>query len=365
MIEVLRGRLGETSLPVLLNRFHHERLSGAIQFSRTLPDPSVPGSGLPLSGQVYLRNGYPVEVLLPSGADPLGTVLFETGALDAHRYTQAQLLLPYGGFRIGELLQKARLIDRAALSEGLRAQTRRRLHTIFFLSDAAFQVFRGTHERGLLGHEPLYCEPLRIIYFGVRRAWHEQRLLNEVQSLLGQELRLPAGAAAAAARWLPPAEARACGLLGRGAWNLQDLLATSGLSDGAMAALLYSFLVCSLLTARPPAGVRPERSVRDLPRAAGMAYHPSDEPLPANQSSLPQLGRRVQLHQKGSAPSSRSAPRRAQAALVPLVPSVATPEVPGAAAPPSPNQTEAVAEPAPRAPPPLLTSLPAGRLKKT
>ncbi len=342
-----------------------------MQFAQTLPDG---GTETRLLAQVFLHNGYPVEVLLQSGADPLGTVLFETGALDRERYTRAQTLRVYGNFRIGELMMQARLLDRAALSEGLRAQARRRLHTVFFLPDVAFQVFSGRHDHGSLGSEALLCEPTRVIYFGVRRAWQDQQLQVEVQALLGQELRMPIGQAMQSARWLPPAEARACELLGRGAWTLPELGVATGLSDRALHALLYSFLVCSLLDVRPPAIGRPQRAVRpapDAPRPAGFPYQPADEPLPADRSSLPEMGRLIQMQAgTGQTPLPMKS-RRRSLALVPIVATSAPGQgaAPGASAPSTLASPSAVGTPpagpapaAPRTPPPLRTTLPSGRL---
>lgn len=287
----MRGPLAQTPLPVLLSQAHRQRLTGMLRILYP-----APGEQKALE-VVYLRSGYPAAVALQGGQERLGEVLAELGYLDRGAYTRARAARTYGAGRIGELLMRLRLIDRAALVEGLLSQVRRRLHLLFFLEIADYELLAGEHKEGLFHTEPLLCDPCRATYFGVWRAWPESRLAEELSALDGQEFRLPAAQVAEARRWLLPAEVRVCELLGRGYWMLPELARVAGLPDKALHALVYAFHTFAALEVRP-AIKRPERAVRPPERVAELPYRPSDEPLPPDLSPATDKDRVVRLKAK-------------------------------------------------------------------
>lgn len=308
MVVVQTGQLAPRALPVLLAQLFASRHTGALELSFT------PAEGGPASrAQIFFRAGYPVDVLVQESRDRLGVVLIENGLLDRDRYLRAQSLRPTAGKLIGDLMLAARLLDRRALREGLRAQVRRRLHALFAQEQGTFQLFAGSHSRGVSDGESLASDPRRIIFFGARRAYTAAQLHAGLAPLRGFDVQLSAAEAAEATRWLPPSEQRLAQLLLRGAWSINDLVTGSQVHPNSALAFLYTYLLTQGLLLLS-AGSAPRRPL--APGVAGAPMTPpfqaSDEPLPPDQSPVAELGRPVYLRsgqQTDAIPGAAAQPR--------------------------------------------------------
>lgn len=296
-----------------------------------------------------MQKGYAVEVLLHDGAEPLGGVLYHIGTLDRDRYIKAQMLSNYGRQRIGQALVRARLLDREELKEGLRAQVRRRLHSLFLVHDAQFHVFSGSHARGTYEGEPLLCDPMRIIYFGIRRTWSENQICTALRSAQGQEFRLDRQQAAEVVRWGYISEARICEFLSRGFFTLPEILDASELAPIGVYALIYSLWISGKIDQQAAIMARPPRRTRQISKQVGLLYRPIDEIQ--QEALLPEVGRRVVLHKQESPPVPVMIPRLRPVPITPIAGQV----LPAL-------MSESVKIPGSGTPPPLRTSLPQSRL---
>lgn len=348
------GLLAEQPLTQLLAQYHRERLTGVVQIMPLQPDAEVQ--------QVWLQRGYPVEVLSSTGSDPLGAVLYEVGVFDRDRYLRAQMLHPIGSQRIGHALIRARLLTPPELKEGLRAQTRRRVQRLLSSSNASFQVFSGSHKHGVHDGEPLLCETPRILYFGLRSICTESQLMAALRPLHGQEMRTSVQFAADVARWKYPAERRACELLARGFYTLAEIGEASELPNPALLALLHAAWLCGNLDTRAAVLSRPQRLVR--PAAKLTALEPAPLDLPGQAGPLPVVGRPVALQAAQQQISAAPLPRPRRIVIVPVSgqASGSSPRPPIAAVPQDSPRSPISHDSAPKAPPPLRTSLPASRL---
>jgi hypothetical protein len=359
--EIASGPLAATSLSELLARAYAERLTGALQLTGQMQQVD----------QVWFRGGYPVAVLLSSGAERLGQVLLEAGFLDRDGFLRAQALPQEGAARIGQILLQARLLTRTALKEGLRAQVRRRLFRLFFAGTgppARYQLFRCDHDQGLETGEPLRCDPWRAVYHGVRRVWDADRLRTALLPLSGQEFRLDPTLATAAAAWLSPPEAGVVTRLSRGFVTLPELEQAAPLPGPALQALLVASQLFASLEVRPATPER-QRVVREAAKLTELPPRPTDEPLRLDAD--PGSERAVLLHAGAPKPALQAArpPGVRRDRPIVIVPLAATAPPASVAPPPEPAMSQPSPEPAPsRQPPaprlpPLRTSLPASRLR--
>ena len=86
---------------------------------------------------VYVRDGYPVSVELPGSFELIGRVLVEMKLIDDDAYQQSLAFPPPEGQRYGNLLVAQGQVTEDQLRQALKAQVRRKLHRLFFLTDSA------------------------------------------------------------------------------------------------------------------------------------------------------------------------------------------------------------------------------------
>ena len=162
---VSTGRLEDEALPSLLQALFSAQATGVLRIA------SRQGAH-----EIYLRQGYPVMITLPGAAEPIGKVLHEMGVLDAATYKKSLAEPTTPGLRYGAVLIKKGWATADQVRLGLKAQVRRKLHRLFFLSDGEFKYEEGEHREGMEGQESLRVHPWRAIYHGVRSAWSNDRL---------------------------------------------------------------------------------------------------------------------------------------------------------------------------------------------
>jgi curved DNA-binding protein CbpA len=263
------GKLGDRPLPDLLHQLFAETVTGALKVNSRM------GSHL-----LYLREGYPVAVVLPGSAEMLGKVLLEMGILSEGNYRLSLTTPPPKGKRYGDLLVEKGWVTAEQLRLSLKAQTRRKLHRMFFLNDGQWTFEAGEHEQGLHGSESLRVHPYRAIYHGVRSAWGADRLQGALFLLDGKAIKLKVTPEEAARYGLGPDDGRVAELLRKGYWTVADLVEGSGLPMQAVHALIYAFYITEALD------IQAADAVPRLKRKAGEP--PLVTPSPADSQARPE-----------------------------------------------------------------------------
>jgi curved DNA-binding protein CbpA len=238
--------VAELPLPVALERLFRARATG------TLAIESRQGKHV-----VYLRDGYPVSVELPGSFELLGRVLMEMKILDEAAYQASVKNPPPAGVRYGELLLSQGLVTDEQLRQALKAQVRRKLHRLYFLTDSTIVYAAGEHHEGVQRNESLRVHPWRANYHGVRSAWNADRLRQALIPLAGRPLHTSLTPEELARFGLGPEDGKVGSLLRGGNHTVDTLAADSGLPAQPVSALVYSLFVAASLddgaaTPRPP-----------------------------------------------------------------------------------------------------------------
>src|SRR5262249_11390265 len=120
----IAGPLADHPLPLVLHQLYQAEASGVLTLSAR-------------AGQheVFFRAGYPVAVDLPGSAELLGKVLLDTKVIDEATYKRSLTEPPPPGKRYGDVLLEKKWVTEEQLRLALKAQVRRKLHRLFFLSD--------------------------------------------------------------------------------------------------------------------------------------------------------------------------------------------------------------------------------------
>jgi curved DNA-binding protein CbpA len=266
------GQLSDGPLPTLLHQLFVSKATGMVQLNTRMGAHSL-----------YLREGYPVAVMLPGSAELIGKVLLEMGILDeaTHKKTMAQP--PPKGKRYGDLLIEQGLVTVDQLRLALKAQVRRKLHRLFFLSDGSWGFEAVQHEQGKQGGESLRVHPYRAIYHGVRSAWAAERLSGALFLLEGKAIKLKIPPEESARYGLGADDGRAAELLRKGYWTVADLIEGAGLPAQPVHAMVYSFYITDGLEIQAADAVpRLKRKAGEPPLVAGSPAAPAPRP---NESS--------------------------------------------------------------------------------
>ena len=196
---------------------------------------------------VYVRDGYPVAVELPGSFELLGRVLVEMKMLDEGAYQTSLSSPPPEGQRYGELLLGQGHITEDQLRQALKAQVRRKLHRLFFLTDSAIVFEPKEHQEGLQRNESLRVHPWRATYHGVRSAWNADRLRQALMPLGGKLLHTSLTTDELARFGLGANDGVAVTLLRENTLTLDALITQSGLPLQPVSALVYALYVSSTL----------------------------------------------------------------------------------------------------------------------
>ncbi len=230
------GKLGDSPLPTLLHQLFANTATGVVKLSSRMGNHAL-----------YLRDGYPVAVVLPGSAELLGKVLLEMGILDEANYRASMAQPPPKGKRYGDILVEKGLVTLDQMKLALKAQVRRKLHRLFFLNDGQWAFEGGAHDQGLHGQESLRVHPYRAIYHGVRSAWGADRLTGALFLLDGKAIKLKVTPEEAARYGLGPDDGRVAELLRKGYWTVPDLVDGAGLPVQAVHALVYAYYITEAL----------------------------------------------------------------------------------------------------------------------
>lgn len=262
--------VAEIPLPVALERLFRSRATG------TLTLDSRQGRHT-----VYLREGYPVSVDLPGSFELLGKVLVEMKILDEVTYRETLATPPPDGVRYGELLLSKKLVTEDQLRQALKAQVRRKLHRLFFLTDSSIEYAALDHQEGKQGSDSLRVHPWRANYHGVRSAWNADRLRQALAPLAGRPLHTTFTPEELARFGLGAEDGKISQRLREGTHTIDTLSLDTGLPTQPVSALIYSLFVAAgldsgsvsvpLQPAPPPYIAPPPRPTPPAPAVASAA----------------------------------------------------------------------------------------------
>lgn len=181
------GDLRDRAVPRLLHQLHRRKVTGLVLFVDNTGDEST----------LYLRDGTIVHVERPNDIDRLDKVLTDTGLVSGPILQKAQQITQSSGKRLGQVLQEMSVLAPDVLASALRAQIRRKLTRLFFMQDGRYTVYVAPHSFGE-GDEMAHVriDPRVIVYTGIRAAYDDVRLMDELHPLAGFSFRLvevPAG----------------------------------------------------------------------------------------------------------------------------------------------------------------------------
>jgi hypothetical protein len=141
--------------------------------------------------RVYLRDGLPVHVVRPTDIDRLDRILIGNGLVSPEVIASADDEVVRTGRRLGEILVSRGVISRPALAEVLKTQMRRKVTRLFFARQGTFEIFIESHQYGD-GDELhlMRVDPRSVLYPGIRAAYDDERLRQELAPLAGYTFRL-------------------------------------------------------------------------------------------------------------------------------------------------------------------------------
>ena len=226
----------ELPLPVALERLFGARSTGVLTLDARQGHHVI-----------YVRDGFPVAVELPGSFELIGRVLVEMKLLDETTYNTTLSAPPPEGQRYGETLLSMGLITEDQLRQALKAQVRRKLHRLFFLTDSSIAFEAREHQEGVQRNESLRVHPWRATYHGVRSAWNADRLRQALMPLGGMQLHTSLQAEEVARFGLGANDGVAVQLLRDKILTLDALITESGLPLQPVCALVYALYVSSTL----------------------------------------------------------------------------------------------------------------------
>ncbi len=276
------GRLQDEPLPIILHQLHQEKATGVLRIE-TRVGPH----------EVYAREGFPVAVKLPGSAEQIGKVLVEMGIIDEETHKRTVAAPPPAGMRYGDWLVDQKLVSPDHMKLALKAQVRRKLHRLFFLSEGQFQFQTGSHQQGIQKEESLKIHPARAIYQGVRSAWNAERLAGALFLLDGRAIKCTLDETAVARYGVGQEDLKIAELLRKGFWTVPDLVEASGLQIQPVHALVYAFYVTEALEVKGADEVPRLRKRSETPVSGPVPVHvtsPVSAPVPVSRTPTPPRG---------------------------------------------------------------------------
>ena len=169
LVTMRTGTLRGQPLPQLLFHLNRERFDGILRLA-------VPGGRT----QLYFCDGSLAAIDAADGGDPLGALVVATGLADQAR------ILPFittprpAGQLLGRALIAAGVITNGQLAALLRLQLQRRLHRLYAMLDAPFEIDGVEHTRCREEGISLRHDPFKSIVEGVRDQLSSFKLPRQV-----------------------------------------------------------------------------------------------------------------------------------------------------------------------------------------
>ena len=176
-----KGTLRERPVPRLIQQVFRKRITGWLVITDDSGDVT----------RVYIREGSPVHAERPTDIDRLDKILVSSGLVSAEVVAAADAEVAKTGRRLGEVLIGRRAITREALAEVLKTQIRRKVTRLFFAREGSFEIYVQPHRFGDGEEFPLMrADPRGFLYAGIRSAYDDDRLKNELLPLAGYLFRM-------------------------------------------------------------------------------------------------------------------------------------------------------------------------------
>jgi tetratricopeptide (TPR) repeat protein len=246
-----KGTLRERPVPRLIQQVFRKRITGCLVVTDDSGDVT----------RVWIREGSPVHAERPTDIDRLDRILVSSGLVSAELVAAADAEVLKSGRRLGEILIGRRVITREALAEVLKTQIRRKITRLFFAREGAFEIYVQPHRFGDGDEFPLMrADPRGFLYAGIRSAYDDDRLRNELLPLAGYLFRLigTVPPAVIPGMGIDPADPTLMAVRDR-ALTLDDLPVPGAKaidSRSLVLALLYSDLLdATVVSARASAGI--------------------------------------------------------------------------------------------------------------
>jgi hypothetical protein len=246
----VQGTLKERPLPRLLQQLHRKKFTGHFVVTDQTGDQS----------EVYMREGLLVHVGRPVDTDRLDNLLVEYGLVSAEVVAKACQQLT-DGMRLGEILDRMGVLDKAKLAQVLKAQVLRKLTRLFFVTDGSYAVYLGPHGYGEGEDLTLMrVDPRIVIYPGIRAAYDLPRVTQELTRLLGQRFRLSEVSSGFIAALGVPAQDSTVESLRTG-WLTLDAVDSITARPLEVRAIVLAFFYCDLLEREPLVEAPPDSAV--------------------------------------------------------------------------------------------------------
>jgi curved DNA-binding protein CbpA len=176
-----KGTLRERPVPRLIQQVFRKRITGCLVITDDSGDVT----------RVFLREGLPVHAERPTDIDRLDRILAAGGLVPPEVVAAADNEVATTGRRLGEVLIRRGAITREALADVLKTQIRRKVTRLFFARDGAFEIYVEPHRFGDGEEFPLMrADPRAFLYAGIRSAYDDDRLKNELLPLAGYLFKL-------------------------------------------------------------------------------------------------------------------------------------------------------------------------------
>jgi hypothetical protein len=234
-----RGDLAVTPLPEILATIERYRVRGALSVTRGAAHR-----------RIYLDNGLVVFATSDEPEVRLGKYLVRHGTLPEDAVQSAEARLAGDGIRLGQILLRLELLDRATLEAAVANQVREILWGAFDWEsgEVVFDVGAGRSEETVRIDLPI----AEVIVEGVRRASNVRRFLARLGT--GQGVLEPAEVSLFPRVFTPDEVA----LRGRvdGRTRVQALCETGPGTVAENVRVLYAFFCLDLVRVKEPTGVR-------------------------------------------------------------------------------------------------------------
>ena len=233
----LAGALDKTPFEQLLAHLAERRLRGAL----VLRPEGV--EDLLLSDVVTIVDGMPAKIRTAESMERLGDLLLELGWIDDATHAEIERAIERHGGPLGELLVRAKRIDRSKLEHAVRVQLARKLVQLFSLpSSTRFAFYEGIDALAFYGASQLLPIDVSAVVLPGLRAHPSAAAQPTLERLGGAALRFKPGADLRGIE-LTPDERDLLGLLRVSPMNLEQL-ERAGVTDAeATRSLVYALLV--------------------------------------------------------------------------------------------------------------------------
>ena len=277
------GELGRTPLAHLLVYALDHRLTGAMFLSEREGPTHV----------VRLVRGVPVKMRPGDGYARLGEMLVEAGAIDAATLEGA---LATKGL-LGDVLLLADRIERDLLERVAEQQFVRRMVRLFSLPpETSYRYHEGNEELADYGGDPACCDPVALLWAGLRAHAESSALMEATLALLGDAPLRLSGSATVSRFGLEGAEARL------GEHLLAQPATALELEALAPAEVVRRFVYALLITRQLELGTGSSAPLGAADSTRGGAAMPT--PAPASSSTITAVAKmqlRSQVHRVGAA----------------------------------------------------------------